>query len=115
MPAQQIRPSMWGQAVATAVAEAWTWAQSATSQREAKKVPGYWAAKSACVGTSEAPDAVALGEQVGGKGAADAGAGAGEDEVHAGDFARVASLASRALSSTPSNDRHGEADQPSRR
>lgn len=35
------------------------------------------------VGAGEAPDSVPLGEQVGGEGAADAGAGAGENEVHA--------------------------------
>ena len=36
------------------------------------------------IGAREAPDAVAPGEQVGGEGATDAGARAGEDELHTG-------------------------------
>ncbi len=52
------------------------------------------------VGAGEAPDPVPGGEQMGGEGAADAGAGTGENEVHAGDFFRDRNLASKARSST---------------
>ena len=40
------------------------------------------------IGTGQAPDVVATGEQVSRERAADARAGAGEDEIHTGDFSR---------------------------
>ena len=61
------------------------------------------------IGTRKAPDAVAGSEEAGGEGAADARAGAGEDEIHAGDFSRGMSLARRARRAgltTPRSELH---------